>query len=80
MFGVVMVSVILLMIGLIAYKYVTGNYQCSILWENKTTEDVSCFELDCSEIGCVKCHHSGVRSKCDCTIDEPTPDGRCFYD
>ena len=79
MLGVVMVIAIFVMVGLIAFKYITGDYQCVIHWENKTNEQVSCFELNCTEIGCVKCHYSGVRFICDCTIDEPLPDGRCFY-
>lgn len=77
MFGAVMLVAIFILVGLIAFKYATGNYLCPIKWENGTTEEVPCFELDCEALGCIECVYYAGLTRCDCTLDAPTPDGRC---
>jgi len=77
-FVAVMVVVIFILIGLIAYKYATGNYMCPIKWKNNTVEQVSCSDLDCEALGCIECVYYAGLTRCDCTLDEPRADGRCW--
>ena len=78
MFGVLMVVAIFILIGLIAFKMITGDYKCPIMWENNTVEQVSCFDLDCEGLGCIECKYYRGLTRCDCTLDAPTMDGSCW--